>query len=51
MADGQFFSILGANAGEVSERLVKFLEYVKSGYKENSKEPSDKFVWKLQKAV
>lgn len=53
-ADGSisiFLSTKGENENEVSERLVKFLNYVKASKEESEKDFEDEFISKLQKSV
>ena len=53
-ADGSisiFLSTRGENENEVSERLVKFLNYVKANKEESEKDFEDEFISKLQKSV
>lgn len=52
-ADGSisiFLSTRGENENEVSERLVKFLNYVKASKEESEKDFEDEFISKLQKS-
>ena len=46
-----FLSTKGENVNEVSERLVKFLNYVKASREESEKDFEDEFISKLQKSV
>lgn len=46
-----FLSTRGENGGEVSEKLVKFLEFVRADLAESTGDFADEFVRQLQKSV